>query len=102
MARGVTPQAPVTRMFRGATDCEDSPGTSRRWFPAARLALVRAAEEGKRRPGENPQVEAGRAVLHVPDVELDPVGRRERRAAIDLRPARDSGLDVEPVPLPLV
>src|SRR4029077_20712814 len=89
-------------MFRDATRSEDSPGTSRRRLPAARLALVRAAEEGARSPGENPQVETRRAMLHVPDVQLDPVGPRQRRAAVDLRPAGDSGLDVEPVTLALV
>ena len=37
-----------------------------------------------------------RAVLDVPDVELDALGPRQRRAAVDLRPAGDARLHVEP------
>src|SRR5262249_1392839 len=99
---GVTPQAPVTRMFRGATDPQGSPGSSRFRLPTARLALVGAAEERERGSNEDPQVEARRAVLDVPDVELDPIRPRELGAAVHLRPAGDAGLDVEPVPLMLV
>src|SRR5262245_401539 len=71
------------------------------WAPAARLALVRAAEEGERRPGEDLQVDPRRAVLDVPDVELDPVLPRQRCAAVDLRPAGDSGPHLEPAALAL-
>src|SRR5688572_2474696 len=56
-------------------------------FPAARLALVGAAEQGERRAGEDLQVEPRRAVLDVPDVELDALVPRQRGAAVDLRPA---------------
>jgi len=41
-------------------------------------------------------------VLDVPEVELDPLGPGELRATVDLRPAGDPRLDVEPVPLALV
>ena len=41
-------------------------------------------------------------MLDVPEVELDPLGPGERRAAVDLRPAGDPRLDVEPVQLALV
>src|SRR5437868_15533538 len=73
-----------------------------RGLPATRLALVGAAEEGARRAREDLQVDPRRAMLDVPEVELDPLGPREARAAVDLRPAGDAGLDVEPVQLPLV
>src|SRR5437763_8090019 len=73
-----------------------------RRLPATRPALVRAAEEGARRAREDLQVDERRAVLDVPEVELDPLRPREARAAVDLRPAGDAGLDVEPVPLALV
>src|SRR5207248_10847864 len=102
MALGVTPQAPVTRMFSGATSFEDSPRWLRRCMPAAGIAFVRAAEEGSWCPGEDPQVEEGRAVLDVPDVELDPLRPGQHSAAVHLRPAGDAGLHVEPVPLPFV
>src|SRR5262245_21316360 len=89
-------------MFRGATGRKGSPDASRRLPPAARLAFVGAAEEGQRRASEDPRVGARRALLHVPDVELDPVRPRERCTAVDLRPAGDPRPDVEPVPLPFV
>ena len=41
-------------------------------------------------------------MLDVPDVELDPLGPRERRAPVHLRPPGDAGPDVEPSPLSLV
>src|SRR5579884_1832224 len=96
MALGVTPQAPVTRMFSGATGLEDSPGSSRFRSPAPRLPLVRAPEESERRAGEDPEVDERRAVLDVPDVELDPVRPGQRGAAVDLRPAGDARLHVQP------
>src|SRR5262245_57752201 len=64
-----------------------------RRLPATRLALVGAAEEGTRRPEQNLDVDARRVVLHVPEVELDALGPREPRAAVDLRPAGDPRLD---------
>src|SRR4051812_28555677 len=102
MALGVTPHAPVTRMFRGATGSEDSPGSSRLRSPTPGLTLVRAAEEGPRRPREDPQVEARRAVLDVPDVQLDPIRPRQLGPAVDLRPAGDAGPYVQTVPLVVV
>ena len=71
---------------------------------AARLqppvaALVRAAEQGERRAREDLQVDLRRAVLDVPDVQLDPLLPGQRRAAVDLRPAGDPRLDLEPPPL---
>src|SRR6516165_2771484 len=73
-----------------------------RRLPATRLALVRAAEERARRPQQDLQVDERRAVLHVPEVELDPLRPREAGAAVDLRPAGDPRLHVEAVQLPLV
>ena len=45
--------------------------------------------------GEDPQVEPQRRVLEVPEVELDPLGPRQRRAAVDLRPAAQPRAGVE-------
>src|SRR4051812_47028568 len=70
--------------------------------PATRLALVGPAEERERRAQEDLQVDARAPVRDVPEVELDPLGPRERGPPVDLRPARDPGEDVEPVELPLV
>ena len=39
------------------------------------------------RPPQDARVEPQRPVLDVPDVELDPARPRDRRAAVDLRPA---------------
>src|ERR687885_657201 len=64
--------------------------------PATGLALVRAGEERERRAREDLQVEPRRAVLDVPDVELDPLVPRQPRAAVDLRPAGDPRLHVQP------
>src|SRR4051794_1175617 len=68
--------------------------------PAAGRAPVRPAEERERRPREDLQVDRERAALDVPDVELDPLRPGQRRAAVDLRPAGDPRLDLEPPPLP--
>src|SRR2546423_5282663 len=70
--------------------------------PAAGPALVSAAKERARRAQEDLQVEERGAVLDVPEIELDPLGPRELRAAVDLRPAGDAGSHVEPVSLPVV
>ena len=40
-------------------------------------------------------------MLDVPDVELDPVRPRQRRATVNLRPAGQARPDVEPLALPL-
>src|SRR5579862_7025561 len=76
--------------------------TLARGLPATRLALVRPPEERARRAQQDLQVDERRAVLDVPEIELDPLRPREARAAVDLRPAGDPGLDVEAVPLALV
>src|SRR5947208_16442041 len=73
-----------------------------RRLPATRLALVGAAEERARSAQQDLGVDAGRAALDVPEVELDALGPRESRAAVDLRPTGDAGLDVEAVALPVV
>src|SRR5712691_6763026 len=69
-------------------------------FPATGRALVRAAEERERRLREDLQVEPRRAVLDVPDVQLDPLRPGKRRTAAYLRPAGDARLHVEPPCLP--
>src|SRR4051812_39562450 len=70
--------------------------------PATGLALVGAAEERERRPEQDLQVDGSGAMLHVPDVELDALGPGQLGAAVDLGPAGDPGLDVEPPPLVVV
>src|SRR5262249_5179772 len=67
--------------------------------PAARLALVRAADEGERRPQQYLQVDEWRPVLDVPDIELDSFVPGQARAAVDLRPAGQAGLDLQPAAL---
>src|ERR687887_2433174 len=67
--------------------------------PAAGLALVRPREERLRRAREDLQVDPGGAVVDVPAVELDPVLPRQLRATVDLRPARQARLDLEPAAL---
>ena len=63
---------------------------------AARLVVhVLRAEEHRDRAHEDLQVEPQRAVLDVPDVELDPLRPAERVAPADLRPAGDAGADRE-------
>src|ERR1700730_6582244 len=73
-----------------------------RWLPATGVSLVGAAEERTRRPQHDLRVDERRTVFDVPEVELDPLGPGELRATVDLRPAGDSRLDVEPVSLALV
>src|SRR2546430_1138564 len=62
--------------------------------PPAGRPLVGAAEERERRARKDLQVDQRRAVLDVPDVQLDPLLPRHRRAAVDLRPAGDPRLDL--------
>src|SRR5918911_493140 len=69
--------------------------------PSAGLPFVRPAEERERRAGEDLQVEPGRAVVDVPDVELDALGPAQARAPVDLRPARDPRPHLEPTALAL-
>ena len=57
---------------------------------------------GQEQPGgaeQDAHVEEQRAVVHVPDVQLDPLRPGERRATVHLCPAGDAGLDLEPPPL---
>src|SRR5439155_19546958 len=79
---------------------ERSPSRLRSRPPAARLALVRAGEEGERRAREDLQVEPGAAVLDVPEVELDPLVPRELRPAVHLGPAGQAGPYLQPAALP--
>src|SRR6266508_2062970 len=76
-------------------------GINRLAMPAAGGALVGAAEERKRRPQQDLQVDERRTVLDIPDVQLDPLVPWERCAAVDLRPAGQPGLDLEPAALAL-
>src|SRR5690348_5048583 len=64
-------------------------------MPSAGLPLVQALTRTHQAngPGENAQIERQRLVLDIPEVEFDPLGPRQRRTAIDLRPPRDAGLD---------
>ena len=69
--------------------------------PSSALAAVDDTRAQQHRDGaqEDAQVERQRAVLDVPDVELDALGPRERRAAVDLRPAGQARPDLEPAAL---
>ena len=81
--------APGEKSLSGAKDLP------MRVAPAARGAFVRSADEGERRAGEDLQVDERRAVLDVPDVELDALVPGQARAAVDLRPAGQPRLDLE-------
>src|ERR687887_168829 len=72
----------------------------RGWLPPARFTFVGPGDEGERGAEEDLQVDPGRAVLDVPDVELDAFVPRQLRAAVYLGPAGEAGLDVEPAALP--
>src|SRR5918998_4122634 len=72
--------------------------TGRR-LPSSRRALVGPAEESERRAQKDPEVDERRAVVDVPDVERDPLGPRQRRASVHLRPSREPRLHLEPAPL---
>src|SRR5918994_2226571 len=52
-----------------------------------------------RRPREDPQVQREGSILHVPDVELDPILPTQRRPPVDLRPPGDPRPDLEPAAL---
>src|SRR5436190_13372611 len=85
-----------TRTWRSATASRPSGSAL---SPAARRALVGAAEERGGGPGEDLQVDPRRAVLDVPDVQFDPLLPGQRGAPVDLRPAGQPGLDLEPAAL---
>src|SRR4051812_9528194 len=87
LAPATPPRAPPPRRRAG------SPA------PPAGVALVRPGEEGARRARQDLQVDPRRAMLDIPDVELDALIPRHARAAVDLRPAGDPRLDVEPASL---
>ena len=54
-----------------------------------------ASQQGARCAGEDLQVEAQRAMLDVPDVQLDPLLPRDPGAAVDLGPPGDAGAQVQ-------
>src|SRR5947209_6884301 len=91
---------------RTTTSAQIAPSTNlvplTRAGPATRLALVVAAEERERSAQQDQQVGLRAAVVDVPEVELDPLRPRQRCAPVDLRPAGDPGLHVEPPALPRV
>src|SRR5918994_2905451 len=58
------------------------------------------ARQQPRRSSQDPQVETQRAMVHVPDIELDSLLPAQRCAAVHLRPAGDPGLHFEPTALP--
>jgi hypothetical protein len=58
-----------------------------------------AGDEHPGRQPEDPQIERQAAVLGVPEVELDALRPRQRRAAVDLRPPGDAGLQRQAAPL---
>jgi len=60
----------------------------------------RPRPERERRAQEDLQVDERRAVLDVPDVELDALVPRQPRPAVHLGPAGETGLDLEPPALP--
>src|SRR5581483_10719057 len=72
-----------------------------RLAPAARLAAVGAARERERRAQEDEQIDPRRAMVDVPQVELDPLGPGKPGAAVDLRPARQPRTHLQPAPLAL-
>src|SRR5829696_5412055 len=91
----------LSRAGRFSREDPDS-GKSRRLLPldpAARLPLVRPDEERKRCAQQDLQVDERRTVLHVPDVQLDALVPGQPRAAVDLRPAGNAGLDLKAPPL---
>src|SRR4051812_49001873 len=67
--------------------------------PAAGLPAVGPADERKRRARQDLEVDLRRAVVDVPDVELDPLLPRQRRPPVDLRPAGDPRPHLETAPL---
>src|SRR4051794_9311646 len=67
--------------------------------PPAGLALVCPSEQCGGRPREDLEIDPRRAVLDVPDVELDAFVPRQPRTSVNLSPAGDAGLDVEASPL---
>src|SRR5436305_12947368 len=72
-------------------------------MPSAPLPFVEtlAAQDEPHRPEEDLEIESQRLMLDVPEVELDPLGPRQRSPAVDLRPAGDPGLDGQPPALAL-
>src|SRR3954454_7298700 len=70
-------------------------GVGRRARIWIRSHVPGAAEQSGGRPREDLQVEPDRAMLDVPDVELDPLLPGDAGAAVDLRPAGDPRAQVE-------
>src|SRR4051812_5868430 len=71
-------------------------------LPAARRALVRAAEEDERGAEQDQEVGLRARVVDVPEVVLDPLRPGEAGAAVDLRPAGQAGPPLEAAPLAIV
>src|SRR5262245_40469022 len=69
--------------------------------PAAGDAAIRPGEQRQRRADEDLEVEPGRAMVDVPDVELDPLLPWQRRPTVHLRPARQARPHLEAAPLAL-
>ena len=88
----------VDRLYRALLDAKRISDLA----PAAGRAAIGPAEERQRRSEQDREVDLRRAVLDVPDVELDPVRPRERRAPLNLRPAGEPGADLEAAALVLV
>src|SRR5687768_74527 len=93
---------PSNAWWTTSTGCTASCSPRKASAPTTGSAAVGAAEEREGRAEEDLEVDLGRAVPDVPDVELDPLRPRQRRASVHLRPAREPRADVEPVPLVLV
>ena len=80
----------VDRLYRALLDAE-----GRRRLASASRRSPCAAGPGKSASGgaeEDAEVDPGRAVLDVPDVQLDPLGPRQCGPPLDLRPACEAGL----------
>src|SRR5436190_5668318 len=67
--------------------------------PTSRVALVSPCEKCARCARDDLQIEPGRPMLDVPDVELDSLVPRQLCAAVDLRPPGDTGPHFEAAPL---
>src|SRR4051794_10403909 len=94
--------AAFQRTIRPASAAIAWAARSGRILPATGRALVRAAEERERRLRENLEIEPRRAVIDVPEVELDALGPWQRRATVHLCPPGDPRLDGEAPTLALI
>ncbi len=90
----------VDRLYRSLLAAKGLVTPLGRQPPVAPRYVPRKSASGVR--SEDLEVDARRAVLDVPDVELDALGPGQLRAAVHLRPPGEPGPDVEPVALVLV